>query len=175
MIHHVLAPILLDSSPLIYLAKIEALGAAAGAGYQLHITPAILDETTREAIAYSHPDALVIARAVERQDIAVVTPTQRELLSAEQIRTRAAGLHAGECQVLSVALARRWPAVFHERQAERVARALNVTTVHPVGLLFAGTPDPDLLASRIRRFGGLVDMRTSDIDALLERVERRRR
>ncbi len=69
---------------------------------------------------------------------------------------------------------RGWTVCLHERQAARIARALGVATVHLVEILFAGTPDPDLLERRIRAFARLTNMTMTDLDVLLELIREQR-
>ena len=55
-----------------------------------------------------------------------------------------------------------------------LARALGVAIVHLVELLFAGTPDRDLLATRIRHFARLTNLTMNDLDLLLHLIRDRR-
>lgn len=159
-----------DSAPLIYLAKLEAVDAFGSAGYRPFAPPAVVAETSRPEVSYRYPDALAIAEAFRSGEL---IPTERdgsELRAAVRLASDIPGLGRGECQVLAVAHRRGWPALFYERRAAAIGRALGVATIDLVELLFAGTEDAAVLASRVRRFADLVDMRAADRELLLERV-----
>jgi hypothetical protein len=149
---------------------LEAIDAFRSAGYRPFAPPAVVAETSRPEVSYRYPDALAIAEAFRGGELAATELDEAELGSAERLASGIPGLGRGECQVLAVAHRRGWPAVFYERRAAAIARTLGVATIDLVELLFAGTREPELLASRIRRFADLVDMRARDRDLLLERV-----
>jgi predicted nucleic acid-binding protein len=166
--------LLLDASPLIYLAKIDALDAL-----KAYEQPAIAPEVHREVVApglgYRYPDSLAIDRAIESGLIAVVPATAQELARAEVLVADAGGLHVGEAVTLSIAAERGWSACLFERQAKRLAGALGVHVVDPVEVLFVGTEDGARLRQRVRRFGALVNMRLEQLEALLDLIEERSR
>jgi hypothetical protein len=159
-----------DSAPLIYLAKLEAVDAFRAAGYRAFAPPAVVAETSRPEVSYRYPDTLAIAEAFRSGELIPTELDESELSGAERLASDIPGLGRGECQVLAVAHLRGWPALFYERRAAAIGRTLGVVTIDLVELLFAGTSEPALLASRVRRFADLVDMRTADRDLLLERV-----
>ncbi len=162
-----------DGAPLIYLAKIEALDVMTAGGLTAYAPASVLAEATRPAIAMRHPDAVVIEEEVRRGSILSLRLDAAELAHARNIEQRVPGLHAGECEVLALALRRRMSAVIFERRARRVAQAMGAPLVDLIELLFAGTAEQELLAERIRRFARLVDMRLQDLEHLLQLVERR--
>ncbi len=166
--------IVLDASPLIYLAKLEALDVLTVATGAALVTPTVLEEVTRPQIAYRHPDAVEVEQAIERGEIGVVTLTQAEHDAAVDMTKRVPGLDPGETEVLAVAISRTIPAVIFERRARRVARALGANLVGVVELLVAGTDDAVLREERIVRFARLVDMRLDDAVELLARIRSRR-
>lgn len=165
---------MVDASPLIYLAKLDALEVFAKGGYQPIVPEAVVEETTRPALIYRHPDAATIEAAVGRGDLRVVVLAPAEEEIAARLAVQVPGMHPGECHVLSVALARGTPAVMFERRGRSVARAYGVELVDVFELLFDGTPDDGLLDRRVRRFAELIEMRLADLEALRERIARRR-
>jgi predicted nucleic acid-binding protein len=167
--------IVLDAAPLIYLAKLEALDVLATAADAAYVPAVVVDETTRPALALRHPDAIAIERAIHQGLLTVLDPTGPEQAAATEIGDRVPGLHAGECQVLAIALHRGIAAVIFERRAQRVARSMGAELVDIVELLVAGTSEPDLLEARIRGFGRLVELRLAALEALIERVRERNR
>lgn len=165
--------LILDASPLIYLARLEALDVlevSTGHGYA---TPAVVEEITRPQVAYRHPDSISLERAIVRGVLRVIEPTAEEQRVARDLATRVNGLHAAEAGVLAVAISRAMPAVIFERRARRVAASLGATVVDVTELLVAGTPDGTLLEDRVMRFARLVDLRLGDAIDLLERVRAR--
>lgn len=166
---------LTDAGPLIFLSKLTALDTLAEAGHRGQVTPAVELETARPALGYRFPDAIAIAEALRRGVLDRLQPSDEEQREAERLTRAASGLHAGECEVLAVSVGRDLPVLLHERQAIRVGRALRLDVWTPLELLFAGTPDADLLEARIRLLAGLVQMRLEEMERLLMRVERRRR
>jgi predicted nucleic acid-binding protein len=164
----------LDASPLIYLAKLEALDVLTIAVHRAYATPAVVEEVTRPQLAYRHPDAIEVEAAVGRGDITLLTLTEIERRRAASIAERVPGLHRGEAEVLAIALERATPAVIFERRARRVAASLGAELVDVTELLVAGTPDPGLREERIVRFAGLVDLRLDQTMDLLARFGSRR-
>ncbi len=162
--------LLLDASPLIYLAKLHALDVLAVTATTVHVTPAVLEEMTRPQVAYRHPDAVEIERVVAKGQMAVVMPTASEQEAAMDLERRIPGLGSGKTEVLSIAISRSFTAVIFERRARRVAASLGVKLIDIVELLVAGTPDPTMREERIVRFASLVNMRLEDVVALLARL-----
>ncbi len=163
--------IVFDASPLIYLAKLDALDAM---NLPALVPASVVRETTRPAVAYRHRDAIVIESAISAGRLGLVELTAEEEAFASSMSARVTGLHAGECDVLAVAITRSIPAVIFERRAKAVARAFGARLLDLVQVLFEGTRNDDLLEARIRRFGQLVEMRLTDMEALLEAIDARR-
>ena len=161
---------ILDASPLIYLAKLDALGVLPAAIKTAFVTPTVLEEVTRPQVAYRHPDAVEIERAVVRGLIEVSTLTDAERESASGIVAHVPGLQPGETEVLSVAISRAIPAVIFERRARRVAASLGADLIDVTELIVAGKSDRALREERIVRFAGMVNMRLDHAVALMTRI-----
>ena len=166
---------LVDSSPLIYLAKIDALDAFAASGYTPLVTPEVERETARPGLAYEHPDSLLIAEAIRSGVLARTELTKREAKEAERLLRETGGIGRAEAEVLAAATERSMPVLLSERRASRLAGALGIDARTPVDLLFAGTPNRALLADRVSRFAQLVEMRLADVQELMNRIEARER
>jgi predicted nucleic acid-binding protein len=166
--------LVVDASPLIYLAKMKAMDVFADLSMRALIPPAVTGETTRPALIYRHADAAVIEQAVRDGIIEPVQLAAVERARADELTHRIPALHAGEREVLAIALERQIPAMLFERRARNVAKTIGIRLTDVVELLFRGTPDHDQLESRIRTLAQLTDMRLADYDALLARVQRRR-
>ena len=166
--------LVLDASPLIYLAKLDAFDAVAIAGHIAIVPPTVYAEAARPELAFRHPEIATVerVRADGRLVVAPLAASERQM--AADLAGRYGGLHAGELEVLAIGLVRGWTVCFHERQAARLSRALGVPTVHLVELLFAGTADFDLLERRIRHFARLTNLTMNDLDALLDLIKERR-
>jgi hypothetical protein len=166
--------IVLDASPLIYLAKLDALDAIAIAGHTAVVAPSVDAEAARPELAFRHPEIAIIQRTRAAGQLLVVELDERERELAIELAGRYGGLHAGELDVLALGQIRGWAVCFHERQAARIAGALGVATIDLVEILFGGTPDVDLLARRVRAFARLTNLTMTDLDALLELIGERR-
>ncbi len=166
--------LVLDASPLIYLAKLDAIDAVAIAGHTAVAPPSVYAEAARPELAFRHPEIATVERARRDGQLLVVPLEAGEQDLATQLAGRYGGLHAGELDVLAVGQVRGWPVSFHERQAARLAAALGVPTVHLVEILFAGTPDLDLLERRVRHFARLTNLTMDDLDELLDLIRERR-
>jgi predicted nucleic acid-binding protein len=166
--------LVIDASPLIYLAKIDAMEVFEQLTLTALVTPAVAEETTRPALLYRHEDAAVMEQALRDGRIEAVELGPVELARADDLSARIPALHRGEREVLAVAAERHMPAVLFERRARHVAKMLGVQLMDIAELLFAGTPDDDQLEARIRHLARLTNMRVADYDAFLDRVKTRR-
>jgi predicted nucleic acid-binding protein len=166
--------LVLDASPLIYLAKLSALDVFSAAGYRAKVPESVARETTGAGVAYRHPDAAEVTKAIGSGLIEVVQPTEPEVEDARRIQAMAAGLHQGEADVLAIGRARGIPITVTERQAGRFARSLGLQVVGFRQLLFEGTRDLDQLETRLRSLANLTQMRMSDLDQLIAEIDRRR-
>lgn len=162
---------LVDASPLIYLAKIHALDVFAEAGHVPLITQEVERETARPGLAYEHPDSMLIAAAIRSGVLQRTRLSQAEIQASERLVGAAGGINAGEAQVLAASHQRGLPALLFERRATRLARSMGVETWMPIDILFAGTSDRTLLAERVSGFAQLVQMRLTDAQGLLDLIE----
>ena len=167
-------PLVLDASPLMYLAKLEALDVLTASGFEPVLPPAVERETSRPEVAYRHPDAARIADALREGRVKTTQLNGEERTEAARLERAVAGLGRGECEVLAIARLRSWPGCLFERRAIAIAETLGVRVVRPAELLFAGTDGVVLLEERVKGFARLVELRLEDAQALLDRVERRR-
>lgn len=166
--------LVLDASPLIYLAKLDAFDAVAIAGHTAVAPPSVYAEAARPELAFRHPEIATVERIRKDGQLLVVPLDAHGSELATNLAGRYGGLHAGELDVLALGQVRRWTVCFHERQAARLARALGVATVHLVEVLFAGTPDLDLLERRVRHLARLTNLTMNDTDVLLNLIRERR-
>lgn len=166
--------LVLDASPLIYLAKLDAFDAIAIAGHTAVVPPSLYAEAARPELAFRHPEIASIENVRADGQLLVVAMDAPEKELATELAVRYGGLHAGELDVLALGHARGWTACFHERQAARLARSLGLETIHVIEILFAGTLDPDLLERRIRHLARLTNLTMNDLDVLLNLIRERR-
>lgn len=164
--------LVVDASPLIYLAKIHALDLFTVAKPAL-ITEAVRREAVLPQAAYRFPEIAEIDAACRARVIEVVALQPHEKLAVQDIGRRVPGLGLGERESVAVGAARGQAVVLFDRRANRIAEALGVRTIGIVELLFAPTTDTELLESRVRCFASLVDMRIDALGQLLERVKER--
>jgi predicted nucleic acid-binding protein len=162
---------MVDASPLIYLAKLDALDVLAAAGQQPLLTPEVERETARVGLAYVYPDASLIAEALRSGVLRRTELTREEAEGVEGLMAEAGGLDQGEAEVLAVAARRSLPVLLFERRAIRLARSVGLPTWSPLRLLAAGTPNRRLLRQRMLGFARLVDMRFEQLERLLQEIE----
>ena len=163
--------VLVDSSPLIYLAKLEALDVFEFSGQTPLVTQEVERETARPGLGYEHPDALVIADALRSGLLKRTVLTGAEQEAAARVLDEAGGIDQGEAEILAAAAQRGQVVLLFERRATRLARSMGIEAWTPVRLLFAGTHDAALLRRRTRAFGALVQMRYDDIERLIQMTE----
>lgn len=166
--------LVLDASPLIYLAKLDAFDVLEIAGHFTAVPPSVYAEAARPELAFRHPEVAIVERARidGRIVIAELDDTERQL--AADLADRYGGLHAGELDVLALGQVRGWSVCFHERQATRLAGALGVASVHLIELLVGGTPDGGVLERRVREFARMTNLTMTDLDALLNLIRGQR-
>jgi predicted nucleic acid-binding protein len=164
--------IVLDASPLIYLAKLDAFDVVANAGH-IVVPPSVYEEAARPELAFRHPETATVQRVRADGQLQVVDLDATEHELAADLAGRYGGLHSGELDVLALGSSRGWTVCFHERQAARIARSLGLETINVVEVLFAGTPDSDLPEGRIRHLARLTNMRMDDLDVLLNLIRER--
>lgn len=162
---------LVDASPLIYLAKLDALDVFANSGHMPLVSPEIERETSRPALAYDHPDSLLIAEAIRTGILRRTELTDDEIRVARRLQEQAAALKPGEAEVLAAAQARQLPVLLFERRALRLAKSLRLDIWTPERLLLAGTTDGAWLRERILAFARLVDLPFTSLENLLNEVE----
>lgn len=164
--------LVVDTGPLIYLAKIDALDLFTPDD-PAHITDGVRREALLPQAAYRFPEITAIHAALGGGRIAVVALRPDEKDAVLDLGHRVPGLGLGERESIVVAHARSWSAVLFDRRANRIAESFGVRVAGVVELLFARTQPRAVLETRIRRFASLVDMRTSALEQLLERVRER--
>jgi len=162
---------MIDASPLIYLAKLDALDVFESAGYRPFITPEVERETASAGLAYQHPDAALIAEQIRTGTLERSELTASEQQEAERLMKASGGLDRGEAEALAAAALRGLPVLLFERRATRLAASLGVSAWTPIEILIAGTRDLGLMRARVLAFARLVNMRFADLESLLQRVE----
>lgn len=161
---------LVDASPLVYLAKMDALDVFEASGHVPLITTEVEREAARPGLAYEHPDSVVIIEALRSGALKRTNLSEHELEDAQRLR-QSGGIGAGESEALAAAAARKAPVLVYDRRAARLAGSMSIRVWTPPDILIAGTRDRQLLLTRIKRFAALVQMRFEDVQALIERIE----
>jgi predicted nucleic acid-binding protein len=166
--------LIVDASPLIYLAKLDALDVFTR-DEPAAISDGVRDEVLLPQAAYRFPEIVRIDEAVREGCIKVLSLKKREREAVDALSARVPGLGRGELETIAVARARRWSAAIADRRASLVAQAHGVPVIGMVELLFARTTDGDQLARRIRGLAKLVNMRIETLEQLLGKVDERTR
>lgn len=165
---------IVDASPLIYLAKLDALDVF-GPDDPAAISAGVRNEVLLPQAAYRFPEIVRIDESVRNGRIEVVALERRERSMVAALSRQVPGLGRGELETIAVARARRWRAAIADRRASRIAQVHGVSVVGMVELLFAKTADADRLARRIRGLARLVNMRIEALERLLGKVDQRTR
>jgi predicted nucleic acid-binding protein len=166
--------LVVDSSPLIYLARLEALDVFTIQD-PAHITPGVRREVLVPQAAVRFPEMARIEPAIGEGQLVLTALRQEEQAAADDIGSRIPGLGAGERESLALAPTRGFAVVLHDRRASRIGRAMGIDVVGPLELLFGRTDEDGVLEGRVRAFARLVDMRIEALEHLLERVKERSR
>lgn len=166
--------LLIDASPLIYLAKLDALDVF-GRDDPAAISEGVRDEVLLPQAAYRFPEIVAIDESIREGRIQVVSLDEKERSIVEALARQVPGLGRGELETIAVARVRGWRAAIADRRASRIARVHGVSVVGMVELLFARTADGDRLARRIRGLARLVNMRIETLEPLLAQVDERAR
>ncbi len=162
--------LIIDASPLIYLAKLDALDV-----FSLDDPAAISEGVRKEVLlpqaAYRYPEIVRIDDSVRKGRLEVVLLDKAEQDAVDALSRQVPGLGRGELETITVARARGWSAAIADVRACRVARTHGVSVVGMAELLFARTTDGARLACRIRGLARLVNMRIETLEQLLDRVD----
>lgn len=164
--------LIVDASPLIYLAKLDALDMFQS-DYPAAISGGVRNEALLPQTAYRFPEIVRIDDSIQRGTIEVVTLNRPEQHRVAALSRQVPGLGRGELETIVVAKSRRWTAAIADRRARRVAQIHEVNVIGIVELLFAKTTDSARLADLIRRLAGLVNMRIETLEQLLSKVSER--
>lgn len=163
--------LIVDASPLIYLAKLDALDVFGG-DLAAAISEGVRNEVLLPQAAFRYPEIVGIDDSIRSGRIMVVSPDRGEVKSIETLSRQVPGLGRGELETIAIARSRRWSAVLADRRATRIAEIHGVTVIGIVEFLFARTKDGKVLASRIRSLAGLVNMRIETLEGLLGKVHK---
>jgi predicted nucleic acid-binding protein len=161
--------LIVDASPLIYLAKLDALDVFRG-GMPVAISEGVRSEVLLPQAAYRFPEIVGIDESMRAGRIMVVSLDKRERDSVNALTRQVPGLGRGELETIAIARSRGWTAALADRRATRIAEIHGVAVIGIVELLFARTRDSKQLAGRIRNLAKLVNMRIETLDRLLGRV-----
>jgi predicted nucleic acid-binding protein len=164
------AEFLLDTSPLIYLAKIDALDVLERRG-RAWITPTVRTEAIVPATAFRFPEIVAIEAAIDRGAVGSTALTTGEQARVAWLVEQVPGLGHGECEAISVAIERAWPVALTGRRAVRVAGALGAQVIDVFDLVISGTRDTGPARKRVRVLAGLMNLRLEALMAMLERLE----
>ncbi len=166
--------LVVDSSPLIYFAKLEALDV-----FPIQDPALVTDGVRREVLvpqaAVRFPEMARIDRAFREGRLVAEPLREGEQVVADDIGSRIPGLGLGERESMACAAARGLAVVLHDRRASRIGRAMGLTVVGPLHLSFERTTDDAVLEYRVRAFARLVAMRIEALEQLLDRVKERSR
>jgi len=116
-------PLVLNSSPLIYLAKVGLLGLLGGLPEAKLIPDGVFDEVVVKGKLRGAPDALLVEKVIQEGIIQVRTLGDKR--SVEDL-LKVPGLHRADAQVLLMARELRGTAILDDEKARNVANASGI-------------------------------------------------
>ena len=122
-----------NSSPLIYLAKINSLDLLHEMFNQIYVPPAVYEETVTLGLQNNHSDAILIAKALEEGWIIVRNPDEKHKLKSTS------SFHYGEVEAIQLALTfqKKYPLLLDEIEARTYAKILGIKVKGTLGILIA--------------------------------------
>jgi predicted nucleic acid-binding protein len=125
----------IDASPLIYFARIDAIQLAAKVLGEIQVPPAVFEESVTAGRAGGYADAEVIAEAIAAGWLQQLTlDSESSQIAAELGQLPSLGL--GECETIAHAKCQGLRAVLEDRRARRVATDLGVSTLGCIDVLY---------------------------------------
>jgi len=122
-----------NSSPLIFLAKINALEILDFFYDKIYIPSVVYHEVVEEGMENIHPDAILIKNLVDEHKIIVKSDFQH-ILQAQGYANNA--LHPGELEALELALTLQGDVILlDDEEARKIGRAFNLRVKGTIGLL----------------------------------------
>lgn len=113
-----------DSTTLIYLAKIGKLGLLTGY-YEVFIPGAVYGEVVEKGVAKGFPDALIIRKAIEKEEIKV-EKLDAERYEEAQVLKRFANIGTGEAEAMVLAKFLKAELIVDDALAHGVARTFGI-------------------------------------------------
>lgn len=135
--------VVINSTPLIYLAKIGKLGRVVEHFGQVLIPKAVYEETVHKGMALGKPEASVINELVSDGRI--------KIEKVEKTLGEIRGLHTGEVEALSLAKERSDELIVDDKAAYEYAKILRIKVQRSVKLMLNLTRDKRLTLDDLER------------------------
>jgi predicted nucleic acid-binding protein len=127
-----------DSSPLVYLAKLESLHILQAILGPVGIPARVYEEAMAAGKLRGKPDAIVIERALDAGLLVRHEMDEADGALAREIASAGPSLGRGECEAIACAEARAVPVILQDRKARSMAGARGVRTLYPHNVLMLG-------------------------------------
>ena len=127
--------VVVDASPLIYFARMDALFLLPKVFGRVGIPPAVYHEVVAVGRKRGFTDADLVATAIEQDWLKQINlePAEEDLVRGIATNRQ---LGPGEVEVIACALHRSSAALLHDRKAREAAARLGIRTWQPVDVLF---------------------------------------
>lgn len=119
--------VVINSTPLIYLAKIGKLERVVEHFRQVVIPEAVYEETVQKGMALGKPEASLIRELISEGRIKVE--------KAERILSEIRGLHTGEVEAISLAKGRNDELIVDDKAAYEYAKILGIKVLRGVKMM----------------------------------------
>ncbi len=125
-VDEVLLRLLIDSSSLIVLAKVQALSALHTVYGSVGLIESVYEEVVTRGQQQGFADAEIVAKAVEDGWFAQLTLTEGEQRFATALLKKASGISQTDTETLACARSRKLTLLIEDRRARNVARAEDI-------------------------------------------------
>ncbi len=124
---------IIDSSSLIILAKLNRLDLLSKLYKDIQITKGIYEETVEEGIKINAPDAKLIEKAVETKKIRIIELNLKYFKFSEELRNTFSQLGKGEADAISLALQQSQEKIIMDEKFGR--QVCKLYKIKPMGTL----------------------------------------
>ncbi|MBI2449833.1 DUF3368 domain-containing protein [Candidatus Pacearchaeota archaeon] len=124
---------IIDSSSLIILAKLNRLDLLSNLYTEILITQGIYQETVEEGIAINAPDAKLIEKAMQNKKIRIIELIPKHSKFSEELRNIYSQLGIGESDAISLALQEKQKTIIMDEKFGR--QVCKLYKIRPIGTL----------------------------------------
>jgi len=174
--------LLIDSSSLIVLARVQALAAVHTVYGSLGLSDSVYTEVVTQGQQQGFADADIVAKAVEDEWFTQLTLTEGEQRFAATLMKKTSGISQTDAETLACARSRKLTLLIEDRRARNVARAEGIPYITIQVFPLYGVVERTLSASQgdawLTRIGRAMNTDLAVVEALraaVREIDRSRR